>query len=440
MMLPMLDQPDQTVLPVDEGSIISGMTGLIYDYAYILVVAFVVSLLVTPIVRMLAFRIDAVDRPDFERKAHSKPVAYMGGVAVFFGLMAAIAASYFLSWSAPVSHAGVPFAIIVGMVAITFTGFSDDVWGWDPRLKIAGQLVAAAALAIEEVGVKVAAGVILPLARAINDSLAAEDLIFHIPIGSGTLSFDLVYWVGTAIIAIFVLGGCNAANLIDGLDGLLSGVTAIVAFGLLLISLIMAVIYAPDLFSPEETTLAGARIVLCLAVLGAVLGFLPFNFNPASIFLGDCGSLLLGYCSVVVILMLGDEGQTYLVCCGLIIFSIPIIDTVLAITRRKMAGMGISEADDQHLHHRLKRALGSVKRAVFAIYGMGIILTVFGVGLAAVVMLTPWRARLIYIITTIFYAGVVMYAIFSARRQTQSKKHPIIVSEASPSPASKDEE
>ena len=77
-MLPMLDQPDQTVLPVDEGSIISGMTGLIYDYAYILVVAFVVSLLVTPIVRMLAFRIDAVDRPDFERKAHSKPVAYMG--------------------------------------------------------------------------------------------------------------------------------------------------------------------------------------------------------------------------------------------------------------------------------------------------------------------------------------------------------------------------
>ena len=124
MILLILGQSDQTVLPVDESSIISGMSGLLYDYFYIFVIAFAVSLFVTPIVRKLAFRIDAIDRPDFERKEHSKPVAYMGGVAVFFGLMAAIAASYVFSWSAPVSHEGVPFAIIVGMVAITFTGFS----------------------------------------------------------------------------------------------------------------------------------------------------------------------------------------------------------------------------------------------------------------------------------------------------------------------------
>ena len=405
------------------------MTGLFSGYAYIFVIAFVVSLVATPFVRRLAFRIDAVDHPDFARKGHAKPVAYMGGVAVFFGLMAAIAASYFFSDSAPVSHAGVPFAIIVGIVAITFTGFSDDVWGWDPRLKIAGQLVAAAALAIEEVGVKVASGVIIPFAQMINESLTSEDLIFHLPVGSGSITIDLVYWVGTAIIAMFVLGGCNAANLIDGLDGLLTGVTAIIALGLLLISLIMAVIYAPDLVSPEDTTLAGARIVLCLAVLGAVLGFLPYNFNPASIFLGDCGSLLLGYCSVVVILMLGDEGQTYLVCCGLIIFSIPIIDTVLAITRRKMSGMGISVADDQHLHHKLKRALGNVKRAVWALYGLGISLSVFGVGLAAVVMLTPWRARLIYFATAIFYTGVVVIALILARRQARAQAKPIIAND-----------
>ncbi|MCH7603994.1 MAG: undecaprenyl/decaprenyl-phosphate alpha-N-acetylglucosaminyl 1-phosphate transferase, partial [Planctomycetes bacterium] len=296
----------------------------------------------------------------------------------------------------------------------------------------------AAALAIEEVGVKVASGVIIPFAQMINESLTSEDLILHLPVGSGSITIDLVYWVGTAIIAMFVLGGCNAANLIDGLDGLLTGVTAIIALGLLLISLIMAVIYAPDLVLPEDTTLAGARIVLCLAVLGAVLGFLPYNFNPASIFLGDSGSLLLGYCSVVVILMLGDEGLTYLVCCGLIIFSIPIIDTVLAITRRKMAGMDISGADDQHLHHKLKRALGGVKRAVWALYGMGIILTVFGVGLAAVVMLTPWRARLIYITTTILYAAVVIIAIILARRQSQTNKKPIIASDASSPPSSGD--
>jgi small basic protein len=101
-----------------------------------------------------------------------------------------------------------------------------------------------------------------------------------------------------------------------------------------------------------------AAMPLRLALLGGVLGFLPWNFNPAVIFLGDCGSLLIGYLLVVIILLLGEQGQTHLVFAGLIIFSLPIMDTSLAILRRKLAGVSMSQADANHIHHLAKRALG----------------------------------------------------------------------------------
>jgi UDP-GlcNAc:undecaprenyl-phosphate GlcNAc-1-phosphate transferase len=263
-----------------------------------------------------------IDRPTESRKVHRLPIAYLGGVAVFLGLMAGILYSYMATVSPKLmefhptryldsggEHFAVPISVIFGMTLIMLVGLIDDVAGISPRLKIGGQLVAAAALAANDVGVKVAAGLIIPIVKAlgvhttlVND---LETVLFQIPlpalIGSGHVTIDVVYWVGTAIIAIFVLGACNASNLIDGLDGLLSGVTGIAAFGLCVIALGMAV--ADD--GPRDAP----RIVLCMALLGACLGFLPHNFNPATIFLGDAGSLLLGFCSIVIILMLGDTGR-----------------------------------------------------------------------------------------------------------------------------------
>src|SRR5690606_10909599 len=113
---------------------------------------------------------------------------------------------------------------------------------------------------------------------------------------------DIIYWAGAAIIALFVLGACNASNLIDGLDGLVTGTTAITTAGLLIVALSLAAI--------DDGPRDGQRIVLCMALLGACLGFLPHNFNPATIFLGDCGSLLLGFATIVVVLTLGDTGKT----------------------------------------------------------------------------------------------------------------------------------
>jgi UDP-GlcNAc:undecaprenyl-phosphate/decaprenyl-phosphate GlcNAc-1-phosphate transferase len=420
-----LDQPwesppvtpgsDLSSLVSDFGEMTASSLDLLNSYVPVFLGAFLVTLLATPLIRRAAIAADVVDHPDDERKTHPYPVAYLGGLAVFFGLIVAIGISYVLLDPTVAQFRSVPLAIVIGMFAITITGFADDVWGWDPRLKIAGQLVAAAALAIEEVGVRVAAGVLMPI-------FGEELLLFHIPTPAGGIPVDVVYWVGTAIIAMFVLGGCNAANLIDGLDGLLTGVVAVVALGLLLISLLMfsaiggGAAASADGMAPEAS-LAGARVVLCVALLGAVLGFLPHNFNPASIFLGDCGSLLLGYMCVVIILMFGEMGHTHLVFAGLIVFALPIIDTMLAIIRRWLAGVPMSSGDDQHIHHQLRRSLGSVKRAVVGLYGISAVFAAVGVILAALVMYTELRVRMIYVIALVLFGCIAVVAVKAARRE-----------------------
>jgi UDP-GlcNAc:undecaprenyl-phosphate GlcNAc-1-phosphate transferase len=395
-----------------------------HGYVVVFIVAFLVTLLSTPIMRRLAIANGIIDRPSETRKIHRIPIAYLGGAAVFLGMLSGIIYSYFATVTpglmgfhttqyldADQQPYTVPFSIILGMTLIMLAGLLDDVVGIPPRLKVGLQLVAAAALAATDVGVKVAEGVVVPLAKALGlptvQAGGSETLMFHIPLpvhiaGMDSVPIDIVYWVGTAVIAAFILGACNASNLIDGLDGLLSGYTAIVAGGLLVIALTLAV--------QDDGPRDGPRIVLCLALLGACLGFLPHNFNPATIFLGDCGSLLLGFVTITIILTLGDTGKTHLVFAGLIIFAIPIIDTVLAIIRRKLAGKKISDADDQHLHHMLRRALG-VKGAVLALYGLGAIFA--GLGIA----MSLERARVVYAIALVFGAFIVVTAIKIARKK-----------------------
>ncbi len=390
-----------------------GVIDFLNSYVHIFLAAFLVTLLVTPIVRKAAVSAGVVDRPaPGTRKQHPYPVAYLGGIAVFLGLLTAVGVSYVYLDSAADVYQPVPIAIIIGMAAIAITGFLDDVWGWDPRLKIVGQLIAAAALAIEEVGVRVAAGVLKPI-------FGAENLLIMIPTPWGEIPLDIIYWVGTGLIAVFVLGGCNSANLIDGLDGLLTGVTAIVTIGLLLISLMMlpTFMYGGEGGVLPADSLGGARIVLCMALLGAMLGFLPHNFNPASLFLGDCGSLLIGYTTVVIILMFGEQGHTHLVFAGLIVFALPIMDTMLAIIRRRLAGTPMSAGDDQHMHHQLKRSLGGVRRAVLALYGISAVFAALGVSLAALVLLSELRVRFVYVIAAVLFGFIGVIAVKAARRQ-----------------------
>lgn len=403
---------------------------IFHGYIWVFIVSFLVTLGVTPLMRRLAISYGIVDRPNEARKIHKQPIAYLGGVAVFAGILAGILYSYFASafpflltfhraipehLDETLNHAPVPLSIVAGLLVITVVGMIDDVKGMYPRVKVGGQLFAAAALAYQDVGVRVAAQVMAPIGRLFGN----EQLLFNVPVFGTNITLDVVYWVGTAIIAIFVLGACNASNLIDGLDGLLSGVTAIAGMGLLVVALGLA---AADT-GPRDAQ----RIILCMAMVGACMGFLPHNFNPANIFLGDSGSLQLGYLTIVIILTLGNEGQTALVIAGLFIYAIPIIDTALAIVRRKLAGKKMSDADSDHLHHMLKRALG-VKGAVLALYGIGGIFATLGV------MMSESRARVVYLIAMIVAAYIGVTAIKVARRK-QLEDDAASVPATLPSPA-----
>lgn len=398
---------------------------IFHGYIAVLGIAFIVTLLATPIMRRLAVRYGIVDRPNESRKLHRAPTAYLGGAAVYLGIMAGILLSYVavavpglidfhptanLEGSAPFP---VPTSILLGLTVIMLVGLFDDIVHISPQVKVAGQLLAAAALAIDDVGVRVAKGVLVPLAKAVGiqtttiDGSSIETVLLSIPmpmelLGTSHVHIDLVYWAGTAIIALFVLGACNASNLIDGLDGLLSGVTAIANVGLLIVALSMAMM--------DDGPRDAQRLVICMAIIGACLGFLPHNFNPATIFLGDCGSLLLGFATIVVILTLGDTGKTNLVFAGLVIYSIPIIDTSLAIVRRKLAKKRMSDPDADHLHHMLKRGLG-VKGAVLTLYGIGASFAVIGIGMSL------WRARATYLIALIYACFIAVIAIKIARKR-----------------------
>lgn len=419
----------ESAAPAEEAAHAITRTSIFQGYVGVFMAAFVVTLLATPIMRRLAVANKIVDVPSDPRKVHKKPTAYLGGVAVFLGLMAGMIFSVLATQvpglieyhptgqTIPTAGRILPFSIILGMAVIMFVGLFDDVAHISPRLKISGQLFAAAALAMDQIGIQVARGLIFPIAQGLGLEpilMNGQETIGFVLFGVG---FDVVYWTGAGVIALFVLGGCNAANLIDGLDGLLSGVTAIAAAGILTVALTLALL--DD--GPRDTQ----RLILALSILGACLGFLPHNFNPASIFLGDAGSLLLGYCMVVLILTLGDTGKTHLVVAGLVIFAIPIIDTTLAIVRRKLSGRKMSEADSNHLHHMLKRALG-VKGAVFALYGIGTSFALLGIAASF------GRARFIYAIILVLASFIGVIAIKIARRETIEAEIVGTINKASP--------
>lgn len=380
----------------------------------VFVVAFVITLLATPVMRFLAVKFGVVDHPNDERKTHRAPVAYLGGVAVFMGMIGAIG-FFFMAPRGPTisfideyptawEQRGVPMAVLLGMIVIVMVGLLDDLIRISPRIKIAGQLIAAAALAMDHVGTRVAGAVMQPIGSLVGNEMLVWDILMpmNMQMFGPTIHFDLIYWTGVAIIAIFVLGACNASNLIDGLDGLCTGVTAIAAGALLLLALSLA--------SADAGPLDTGRVVLAMALFGATLGFLPHNFKPASIFLGDAGSLLLGYMTIVLILSLGEKGQTHLVVAGLIIYAVPIIDTTLAMVRRKLAGQALSGADNQHLHHMLQRALGT-RGAVLALYGLAVVFGALGL------LVSFGRVRVVMTIALVLASFIGVFAVKVARQQ-----------------------
>jgi UDP-GlcNAc:undecaprenyl-phosphate GlcNAc-1-phosphate transferase len=290
-------------------------------YVFIALVGAVVTFLVTPLVRRYALDRGLVDYPG-GRKVHKVAIPRLGGVAIFAGVVAAIIAQalgeFYLGWGGTIVDGGTSrvkvLGVLLALLVIFLVGLIDDLITISPGAKLAGQVLAA--------GIAVGAGLRI-------------DYIGN-PFGGGLIALGLL---SIPITLIYIVGFTNVINLIDGLDGLAAGVTAIAAASLLVLA-------------AQGNRLDAAA--LAAAVIGACLAFLRYNFHPASIFMGDSGALFLGFALATISLM-GVMKSTAAIALAipLLIIGVPIFDTASAIIRRMLHQRPIQEADKGHIHHRL---------------------------------------------------------------------------------------
>jgi UDP-GlcNAc:undecaprenyl-phosphate/decaprenyl-phosphate GlcNAc-1-phosphate transferase len=374
-----------------------GVDQVLSPYIYVFYVSFIVAFIFTPIMRMVALHYGIVDQPDRLRKMHQSPVAYLGGVAIFLGLLAGLAISQYLSlhrrepgW--PSANPGVKFSIVLGALLIMLLGLLDDLQGVKPLGKILGQAAVATFLLLDDVGSQCTRPLLEPVLVKFYYAIGGPgmDPVTNASLVNLPWFLPVVYVSSSLLVVMVVIGCCNATNLMDGLDGLCGGVTAIIAFGFVFVAVHLAM-YGGGL----NTNWDALRVILGLAILGAVLGFVPYNFNPASIFMGDAGSMLLGYvCAVMIILMAQEQPKWFLA--SMVMFALPVLDTSLAFARRWLAGRPLFSADAQHFHHQLVQRGFSVKQTVLISYGLAIFFALLG---ATIVFIRTRYAVAIYLVT-----------------------------------------
>lgn len=347
-------------------------------YVWCFYAAFLVAFVFTPVMRSIAIYYGIIDRPDLVRKLHREPVAYLGGVAVFMGWLAGMTMTQFSSMHViePTldDRLRVPLAIIASAFIIVVLGMWDDIKHISPRLKIAGQLMAGVVLLSAGIGVDITKFFVENIAIRLDSRLG-------IPMPP-----DFVQWVvwfsSGALTLGLVVFCCNASNLMDGLDGLCGGVTGIIAAGFLFLAIIIGTYIGGDFPDrdalAERVNLDGLRVVIALSLLGGVLGFIPYNFNPASIFMGDTGSMFLGFACALLMIMLGSVDGKWLLA-GMVMFALPVLDTSLAFARRFVAGRAFFSPDRHHFHHQLVQRGLSVKKAVLVSYALTTFFVVCGI-------------------------------------------------------------
>lgn len=310
------------------------------EYILVLIATFIFSFILTPLVRFISFRVGAVDKPN-ARRINKVPMPSAGGLAIFLAFI--VATLFLMPLVVKNSHFNLHyfdyiFPVVLASFIIVIVGYLDDIYELKPKPKMIGIILAAV--------------VIWGFTNFHFDS-------FKIPFGGPLLQFDPIT---TFIFTIlWIVSITNAINLIDGLDGLVGGVSIISLLTMAIVSYF---------FLPVADFYLTLTILILVA---AIAGFFPYNYNPAIIYLGDTGALLIGFLIGVLSLQGLKNSTAVAVVTPVIILGVPIVDTLVAIVRRKLSGRPISEADKMHLHHRLL-AMGFTHRgAVLAVYGITII-------------------------------------------------------------------
>ena len=333
------------------------MQNEIFEVLKIVVIVAVFTALLFPMVKWISYHVGALDYPN-ERKVHKKPMPVMGGLMIYLGFLF----GYMLF--APQSTQ--MLAILIASFIVVITGILDVIKPLRAREKLVGQVVAA-------------------LIIVFYGKILLNDISFF------GYYFDFG-WLAYPITIVFIVAGMNCINLIDGLDGLADGISMIFFITIGVLAFIMH-------------NLGSLEITIAFIMIGACLGFLIFNFNPAKIFMGEIGSMFLGF-MIAVVCLLGFKAVTLTsLVVPMLILAIPILDTLFAILRRIIHHKPIYEADRQHLHHQLLNKKFSQKTTVLIIYAVSIL---FSSASVFYVLKDRKIGAIIYIILVLLITWVVL--------------------------------
>ena len=339
-------------------------------------VAFIICFLMTPPVKRFAENVGAMDIPKDGRRVHDHPIPRMGGLAIFTGFVLAVL--FFVDMDTKI------MGLLLGAVIIVVMGALDDILTLNPWIKLAGQILAAL--------VVIRCGIVF-------------DAISN-PVLSGANATIQIGWLSYPITVLWIVACTIAVNLIDGLDGLAVGVSAISSFFMMLGSLILPL---------------GSVPLLLACLCGACIGFMPYNLNPAKIFMGDVGSQFLGFVLSVVSTMGLFKFHaiiTFLV--PILSLAVPLFDTVFAFFRRILHGQSPFHADRGHIHHKLIDMGMSQKQAVAVLYGISAVL-----GLVAVLLAGPGTgARIICLVAAFAISITVWLFVFRKNAKQQGADQP----------------
>ncbi len=338
----------------------------------VLVAAIACGLIGTYICKKIAIRLGITDKPDNLVKTHKTPVAYLGGIGILAGFAAGVMAGLYLLRNQPCPLQSYKWliGILAGSVIACVVGVVDDIMNIKPWQKLTGQFVAA--LTIVFAGIRP------------NLSYFTEQTI------GIAIPQELETILGIPIIIMFVLGATNSLNLLDGLDGLCGGVTAIIAIAMLLLATHLGTWGTSETGDP-------VRIILCLGLVGGVFGFLPFNRHPAKIFMGDAGSLLLGFIIASLMILYGEQIPRWWLA-SIVVFGLPILDTATALVRRKLNGRPLMLSDRGHIYDQMMdRGLG-LKKTVTICYLLTGVYAIIGL------LMSQFSTRLALVIYIVVFA------------------------------------
>ena len=347
--------------------------------------SFISALVATLLCKNIALKLGIVDKPDKLVKTHKVSIAYLGGMGILAGLAVGILTGIYCISNRTSTSSFEPeqfrlsfkwlAAVLAGSAIACVVGLIDDIFDIKPWQKVLGQIAAAVILIF--VGIRPA------LYYSLDGTRIQENIEFLL---------------GIPIVIIFVLGASNSLNLLDGLDGLCAGVTVVITGAMLLLAIHLST------WGFSEVGGDAVRVIICLGLLGAVCGFLPFNRHPAKIFMGDAGSMLLGFVVAALMILFAEKIPRWWMA-SVVVFGLPILDTAVALVRRFINKRPLFVSDRGHIYDQMIDRGIPLKKTVAICYVLAAIYALIGLAMSQI----RTRYALVVYVIVFIVSGIVVW-------------------------------